>query len=50
MHCFDTTAGACEKEVEKYCEDVEEGEGKLADCISDAIAQSENPETGDGEG
>ncbi len=40
--------GKCAKEIEKYCEDVEEGEGKLADCMSDAITQSENPDNEDG--
>jgi len=39
--------GQCEKEIEKYCKDEDEGDGQLADCISDAIAQSELP--GDGE-
>eukprot|EP00798_Chlamydomonas_sp_ICE-L_P010489 gene10489-8455_t len=34
--------GKCEAEIEKYCEDVEEGEGNLADCMSDHIAQSES--------
>jgi hypothetical protein len=39
-------AGQCEKEIEKYCKDEDEGNGQLATCISDAIAQSELP--GDG--
>mmetsp|Transcript_34914 Transcript_34914/g.77608 ORF Transcript_34914/g.77608 Transcript_34914/m.77608 type:complete len:994 (-) Transcript_34914:752-3733(-) len=39
--------GKCAKEIEKLCDDVEEGESQLADCISDAIAQSESPEPGD---
>lgn len=38
------TAGKCKAEVEKICDDVEQGEGKLADCISDAIAESEASE------
>lgn len=43
MHaCFPCPAGKCEKEIEKYCKDTDEGEGKLADCISDAITESEN--------
>lgn len=42
-------AGKCAKEIEKYCDDIEEGEGKLADCISEQIASSEAPDTGDGE-
>ncbi|KAG1656262.1 hypothetical protein FOA52_011910 [Chlamydomonas sp. UWO 241] len=33
--------GKCAKEVKTYCDDVDEGEGKLADCISDAIAEGE---------
>lgn len=33
--------GKCEKEIAKLCDDVDEGEGKLADCMSDAIAESE---------
>ena len=42
-------AGKCAKEIEKYCDDVDEGEGKLADCISDSIASTEMPENSDGE-
>lgn len=38
--------GACSLEIKKYCEDVEEGEGKLGDCLSDAITESEFPEDG----
>jgi len=39
-------AGMCEKEIDKYCKGVEEGDGQLADCISDAIAQTEVPGEG----
>ena len=45
--CRFISTGKCEAEIEKYCKDVDEGDGELADCISDAIAQSENPEMGD---
>ncbi|GFR44890.1 hypothetical protein Agub_g6234 [Astrephomene gubernaculifera] len=39
--------GKCAKEIEKYCDDVDEGEGKLADCISEQIDASESPEGSD---
>lgn len=39
--------GKCEKEIEKYCKELEQGEGKLADCMSDIISEIENPEIGD---
>ena len=28
--------------MEKLCKDVEQGEGKLAECLSSAIAESES--------
>jgi len=28
------------------CEDVEQGESKLADCLSEAIAEAENADSG----
>lgn len=34
-------SGNCMDEVKKLCPDVEAGESKLADCISDAITESE---------
>ncbi|EFJ50582.1 hypothetical protein VOLCADRAFT_103797 [Volvox carteri f. nagariensis] len=39
--------GKCAKEIEIYCDDVDEGEGKLADCISEQIAATEVPESTD---
>ncbi|KAG2452551.1 hypothetical protein HYH02_002788 [Chlamydomonas schloesseri] len=39
--------GKCKKEIEEYCDDVDEGDGQLADCISEQIAASEVPEDGD---
>lgn len=42
-------AGKCSKEIAKYCDDVDEGEGKLADCISENIAATELPDATDGE-
>lgn len=41
-HLCHTCAGECETEVEKLCKDVEQGEGKLAECLSSAIAESES--------
>lgn len=40
------TAGQCAKEIDKYCKEEEEGDGQLADCISNAIAQTELPGEG----
>ena len=40
-------AGPCEKEIEELCEDLEQGEGKLAECISDAITESEGGADGE---
>ena len=34
-------AGNCLDEVTRYCASVDPGDGKLADCISDLIAESE---------
>lgn len=38
---IDTDDGSCKAEIKNYCSDVEAGEGKLADCLSEQIAQSE---------
>ncbi|GIL97843.1 hypothetical protein Vretimale_3387, partial [Volvox reticuliferus] len=37
--------GKCATEIDTYCDDVEEGDSKLADCISEQIAASEVPDT-----
>lgn len=39
-------AGKCTKEIERYCEDVEEGDAQLATCMSDAITQAESESGG----
>ena len=36
-----TAAGNCQVEVAKYCASTSAGEGRLADCVSDQIAESE---------
>lgn len=41
--------GSCKPEIDLLCADIEEGESKLADCISDAIASSENADHASGE-
>ena len=41
--------GKCEKEIDKICDEVEQGESRLADCLSDAIAEAENSDSS-GEG
>lgn len=41
---FDT--GECEKEIKELCSDIEQGDGELAECMSDAIAEVENAEGG----
>lgn len=41
-------AGKCKAEIKQYCDDVEEGESKLADCISDSITESESGAEGAG--
>lgn len=46
---FMSFPGKCEREIERYCDDVDEGEGHLADCISNQISSSEAPDNGDGE-
>ena len=35
------TAGNCQVEISKYCASTSAGEGRLADCVSDQIAESE---------
>ncbi|GLI58992.1 hypothetical protein VaNZ11_000814 [Volvox africanus] len=37
--------GKCAKEIKNYCDDVEVGDSKLADCISEQIAASEVPDS-----
>lgn len=42
MHAsFNDCSGNCLNELTKYCPSVDPGEGKLADCMSDQIAESE---------
>eukprot|EP00798_Chlamydomonas_sp_ICE-L_P019976 gene19976-26687_t len=44
-------AGKCTEEIDLHCEDIDvEGEGALAGCVSDIIAQSENGAGPDGSG
>ncbi len=38
---FPGHAGNCATEIQKYCPTVESGLGKIADCISDQITESE---------
>jgi|LauGreDrversion2_5_1035112.scaffolds.fasta_scaffold92613_1 hypothetical protein len=33
--------GNCLDEIARYCSSVDPGDGKLADCVSDQIAESE---------
>eukprot|EP00955_Chlamydomonas_euryale_P098261 365130-Chlamydomonas_euryale.AAC.12 len=41
-HCPTHAApGKCKNEISTECGDVEQGEGKLADCLSDAISEME---------
>ncbi len=43
--------GPCEKEIEKYCDDEEQGDSRLADCLSDSLTFIELTDSdGDGEG
>ncbi len=42
-------AGNCKAEIDKYCQEVDEGDGKLAGCLSEALEHAENPETGNSE-
>ncbi|KAL6765625.1 hypothetical protein V8C86DRAFT_2455787 [Haematococcus lacustris] len=44
------SAGNCEPEAKLYCSDVNAGEGRLADCLSDQIAESETDSSASGEG
>ncbi|GFH10064.1 uncharacterized protein HaLaN_05312, partial [Haematococcus lacustris] len=41
--------GNCEPEAKLYCSDVNAGEGRLADCLSDQIAESETDSSASGE-
>ncbi|KAJ9518654.1 hypothetical protein QJQ45_018663 [Haematococcus lacustris] len=43
------SAGNCEPEAKLYCSDVNAGEGRLADCLSDQIAESETDSSASGE-
>lgn len=40
--------GNCLNEVKKHCDGVDVGEGNLADCLSDLIAESELQEAESG--
>jgi hypothetical protein len=40
-------AGPCESEINDLCDDLEQGEAKLAECISDAITESEGGAEGE---
>ncbi|KAL6765630.1 hypothetical protein V8C86DRAFT_2455912 [Haematococcus lacustris] len=44
------SAGNCEPEAKLYCSDVNAGEGRLVDCLSDQIAESETDSSASGEG
>ena len=48
-HARTIRAGKCVKEIEKLCSETEEGDGKLAECMSDAITESENSDDSSGE-
>ncbi len=43
-----TCAGNCVGEIKQFCGELKPGEGRLANCISDQIAESETADAADG--
>ncbi len=41
-------AGNCLAEIKQFCSDITVGEGRIANCISDQISESETADTGEG--
>lgn len=41
-------AGNCVAEIKQFCSDIKPGEGRLANCVSDQIAESETADSEDG--